>query len=299
MLLSVIDSSDVTFDPPTRRQRAMTLLELLVVIAIMSLLIAILLPALSGARQIAQGGVCLANLRRLGTSSILYLQRSDGRFAPFRLKTIGGETYVNAVGREKPRWQWFLGLDLGPVINPPTDSNAPWGDSVSRTMTNDYFLCPSLVGEGARDIRNGAYGYNYQYLGNSRRDTTPSEYDRFPVCETEITAPAETVLIADSRGASADHGKHSYALDPPRLAVEQNATRFGPGPADGPIQHSPAEARHRGRASAAWIDGHAESIQLEALGYALGPDGVVVPHKSLSRGAVSNRLWTGLGADPL
>lgn len=277
---------------------AFTLLELLVVIAVMSTLMSMLLPALTGARQAAQGGRCLANLRRIGTSSIFYLERSDGRFAPFRLKSVNGETYVNEYGRKKPRWQWFLGMDLGPVINPPTNSAEPWGDELTRQMTCDFFLCPSLGGEFSGDIRNGAYGYNYQYLGNSRTDTAPPDYDNFPVCENEISAPSETVLIADSRGARPDHGRHAYALDPPRLATERGATRFGPGASDGPIQHSPAEARHQGRAGVAFIDGHAERLTLRALGYQVDSHGVVAPAVSPVPGVVTNRLWTGMGRDP-
>ena len=102
-----------------RNVGAFTLLELLVVIAILTTLIGILLPALTAARQTARAGRCLANLRRISTSSLLYLERSAGRFPPFRLKTVDGLPYVNEYNRLKPRWQWFLGMDSGPVIMPP------------------------------------------------------------------------------------------------------------------------------------------------------------------------------------
>lgn len=280
-------------------RRAFTLIELLVVMSIISILLGVLMPSMSAARQTAQAGRCLANLRRISSSSILYLERSDGRFPPFRLKKVGGATYVNGYGREKPRWQWFLGMDIGPVINPPTDSAAPWGDSVSRTMTNEYFICPSLTGPYVRDVRNGAYGYNYQYLGNSRTDSGDGDFDHFPVSENDVTAPALTILVADSRGANPDHGRHSYTLDPPRLASEKNAQRFGPGGSDGPLQHSPAEARHLGKAVVSFVDGHAEKMTLTQMGYELDDQGIVRPDEDGSGAGATNRLWTGEGRDPL
>lgn len=49
-----------------------TLIELLVVISIISLLIALLLPALKGARDAARKTLCMSNMRQYGISSLFY-----------------------------------------------------------------------------------------------------------------------------------------------------------------------------------------------------------------------------------
>jgi|GEM_PF-5557532 len=72
----------------TRRIHAFTLIELLVVISIISLLIALLLPALSGARTAARMIECQARKRSVAQSLIMYLADFDAR-VPNRGMTVG------------------------------------------------------------------------------------------------------------------------------------------------------------------------------------------------------------------
>lgn len=65
-----------------RSRRAFTLIELLVVISIISLLISILLPSLSRARDQAKGVHCLARLKEFGSAMAAYENISDGRLPP-------------------------------------------------------------------------------------------------------------------------------------------------------------------------------------------------------------------------
>jgi len=269
---------------------------------------AILMPVLSRARETGHSVVCTSNLRSISMAGTIYAYENDDQLPPYRMRrakiTDPDGSYVNRYGRVKPRWQWFFNYGIGPVIDPSRytesiNSKGYFDDDDTLIMTNDYFMCPSFRGEfDRRDIRNGSYGYNYQYLGNPRLVEDGKRFQNFPVYTISIRRPSETVIVADSRGGNIgnrSHGKHSYTLDPPKIARSVNANCFGYTDIGPNIakQHSPAEARHSGKVNVSFLDAHTKKLSLEELGYMLDSDGVVIADDA--RG--NNRLWSGTGRD--
>jgi|GEM_PF-2953920 len=67
---------------------AFTLVELLVVVGIISILAAILMPALASAKESAKRTVSLANLRQLGLAAVAYASDCDDFLPPYRNNEI-------------------------------------------------------------------------------------------------------------------------------------------------------------------------------------------------------------------
>jgi prepilin-type N-terminal cleavage/methylation domain-containing protein/prepilin-type processing-associated H-X9-DG protein len=99
--------------PTARPAAGFTLVELLVVIGMIAVLIALLLPALSGARGAAMSVQCLSNLRQIGTASLAYSSDYNGYILPAGYRTDAAPNAEN----------WATLLVRGHYVN--ADSNNP------------------------------------------------------------------------------------------------------------------------------------------------------------------------------
>jgi len=282
-------------------RRAFTLIELLVVISIIALLIGLLLPALSSARQAGRAAVNLSNVRSLGQGLHYYMNDWDS-LIPVRLPP--GERHKKTQ-RLEARWHWFIGDYVGYPFKAASDADRDiilTGAPLPR-IDNKVFLDPNHTladlggSSGAIDAaRNGSYGYNYQYLGNSRTDNPRPDYDNFPVRLSLIKTWDRTICIASSLGNQSvfadtgQRGEHSYTLDPPRLDTKRNnAQRFAQGSGMSPVQIG-----HGRKGAVAFLDGHAAAMSLAELGYVVENE----ERNQVAHNRGDNSLWNGLGTDP-
>ncbi|QDU87209.1 hypothetical protein Pla175_05660 [Pirellulimonas nuda] len=95
---------------PTRRQTGFTLVELLVVIAIIGTLVALLLPAVSMARESGRRSACLNNLRQLTLAAIQF----EGRFQrwPGSIEKLDNNRLASQEGEHFSTWPVSLLNDL-------------------------------------------------------------------------------------------------------------------------------------------------------------------------------------------
>jgi len=142
-------------------RRAFTLVELLVVIAIIAVLIALLIPALSGVREQANRVKCMSNLRSIGQAMKLYANDNKERY-PRTLYVDGSNAYFfNDEARPDP----FTGPNL-------YANDVTMGMFLLvryRMLKLENFLCPSTNQELDRVFSAGGVEIPPTQRSNFRR----------------------------------------------------------------------------------------------------------------------------------
>lgn len=189
-----------------KRLKAFTLIELLVVIAIIALLISILLPSLSRARELSKRTVCSANLRGIGQACYIYAQDEPGVFPAY------SEVYTGSPNGGMMNFRPQDRTTLPPTTGIPSVTVDLWLLIRANNTTPKQFICPSTtdVPDPAQDSLayfdflgspNLSYSYQYQHspnrkiIGTSSEPTFPFMADANPYIKGNVG----TILIADDR----------------------------------------------------------------------------------------------------
>ena len=215
---------------------AFTLVEVRVVISIIALLIAILLPALSSARESGRTVICLSNERQLMIANEMYAEDNSGRYTSNDWRG-NGTIELGGISRGK---YWVIDKEFLPYVgfDDTQVSNLLSGRvqyDVWGARWPDQFLCPSAPEtENAFDHRL-SYAFNWQ--------VPLSEYER-----EKIKTPDEKYAYCDAQNWLANKAMADYA------DWDQYGEQW----------YNPANAglkyRHSEAINIVFFDGHAETI---------------------------------------
>jgi prepilin-type N-terminal cleavage/methylation domain-containing protein/prepilin-type processing-associated H-X9-DG protein len=233
-----------------KKTKAFTLIELLVVISVIALLMAILMPSLGAARSGSRALACKSNLRQLVIANIGYATENDGYYVP-----AASDMWDNA---GLHRWH-----GVRDALDEPFDPLR--GPLVGYLGDGRVKECPLTVDfvEGQDWNTNfeqgcGGYGYNMTYIGSRLSQSATASIQAWKDSYartariTEVAAPAQTLMFADT--AIANNGKslieYSFAEPPFTVYNGRAVTDFYMSPS--------IHFRHRGQTNVGWVDGHIE-----------------------------------------
>ncbi|RIK69242.1 MAG: hypothetical protein DCC65_00400 [Planctomycetota bacterium] len=238
-----------------RGARAFSLIEILLVTSVSAVLVGILVPALSRAREAGRASVCLAALRAGGLATQMYLDDNEGRFWP----------YFQDVASPEAGRRWWFGFERGgPAANAmslhrPIDKAAGFLGKY-LTSTSADFVCPGFPYTSGKYFAKfspaaGGYGYNTAGLGGGGQGSSsgaPRAIQEF------VGRTSDVFVLAD--GIHFDRLDYSgptplgQTFNEPAYIEWQEPSLFS---RNAGVNGGFGHFRHNGRAQVLYMDGHA------------------------------------------
>jgi prepilin-type N-terminal cleavage/methylation domain-containing protein/prepilin-type processing-associated H-X9-DG protein len=253
----------------TGNKTAFSLVELLVVIAIISLLMGLLMPALTISRLQSRRILCKSNIRQLLLANTGYAAQNDGSYVPAALDILNSN---------RSRWHGVRD-DTESPFDAAKGPLAPYLDDgrVNR--------CPQKVNFVEINPRDnhyekgaGGYGYNMIYLGSRIWQAYEDQNCRITAKDFHLAEPARTLMFADA--AMVDFYQNGtayfeYSFAEPRYFVINGEidTIWDPLPS--------IHFRHRSHANIGWADGHVDSRKIADYS---GPNPLIIKAARLNLG---------------
>ena len=255
-----------------------TLIELLVVIAIIAILAAILMPALSQARERAKTSNCTNNLKMLAHSTLQYADDNNGMAPNSHTIANGQVTEVSNVVAKfgfGPVYRKRAKNTLVPYINGRIVESE--SECASYDVTK-IALCPSgrrdqtenITVESDWNAPNGSYSWN-MYLTKLDSKILLGNWNgkRWHTLKS-VRFPSVRLLLADT-GVS-DNFDQTAQIGSTRCNAMYNYFQISP--------------RHNGYANIAFVDGHVDKKSIGELAH--GNDSY---NDAFGNKGINKRLW--------
>jgi prepilin-type N-terminal cleavage/methylation domain-containing protein/prepilin-type processing-associated H-X9-DG protein len=257
-------------EPVGNRSRAFTLIELLVVIAIIAILAALLLPALTKAKDKAKGIACLSNMKQVSLADKMYVDDNRGMFTPL---------WVQPGNPVFPSWVYdpasFVVQNAAGLF---------WEDTLrlgGYSKNSKIFDCPSMMFLAAKSVGGSistnhtlGIGYNYPEYG---RTWTAGDANPSVIKETMVQKPSGSIVFADAgavtvatTGLGADDWVPDIEWDAATMQYQGGGVSYFRVPSDTggyPTGDSRSLPRHNRRCNFGFVDGHAQTTRNSAAGY--------------------------------